>query len=163
MLELLVSPEAWIAFVTLTALELVWGSTTSSSSRSSSTGCRPRGANSRARSASSSRCSCGSVAAGAVVARGLTSRSSRVEQEISGRDSSSSRAALSALEEHDGDPPAHGRRGGRGGGAVKATFTAVIVQIVIIDIVFSLDSIITAVGMVQEIAVMVAAVIASVG
>jgi predicted tellurium resistance membrane protein TerC len=50
-----------------------------------------------------------------------------------------------------------------GGGAVKATFASVIVQIVIIDIVFSLDSIITAVGMVQEIAVMVAAVVASVG
>lgn len=47
--------------------------------------------------------------------------------------------------------------------AVKATFSAVIVQIVIIDIVFSLDSIITAVGMVDEVAVMIAAVVASVG
>ncbi len=47
-------------------------------------------------------------------------------------------------------------------GAVKATFTAVILQVVVIDLVFSLDSIITAVGMVSEIAVMVAAVIASV-
>jgi len=47
--------------------------------------------------------------------------------------------------------------------AVPATFAAVIVQIMLIDIVFSLDSIITAVGMVDEIAVMIAAVIASVG
>ncbi len=47
--------------------------------------------------------------------------------------------------------------------AVKATFTAIIVQIMLIDIVFSLDSIITAVGMVDQIAVMVAAVVASVG
>ncbi|MCC7038998.1 MAG: TerC family protein [Burkholderiales bacterium] len=47
-------------------------------------------------------------------------------------------------------------------GAAKATFTAVILQVVVIDLVFSLDSIITAVGMVSEIAVMVAAVIASV-
>ena len=47
--------------------------------------------------------------------------------------------------------------------AVKATFAAVIIQIMIIDMVFSLDSIITAVGMVDELAVMVAAVVASVG
>ncbi|HWT72676.1 MAG TPA: TerC family protein [Oxalicibacterium sp.] len=46
---------------------------------------------------------------------------------------------------------------------VKATFTAVILQIMVIDMVFSLDSIITAVGMVDHIAVMVAAVILSVG
>ena len=46
--------------------------------------------------------------------------------------------------------------------AVRATFAAVILQITIIDIVFSLDSIITAVGMVDKVAVMVAAVIASV-
>lgn len=47
--------------------------------------------------------------------------------------------------------------------AVKATMSAIIVQIIIIDIVFSLDSIITAVGMVDKVAVMIAAVIASVG
>ena len=46
---------------------------------------------------------------------------------------------------------------------VKATFSAIIMQIIVIDIVFSLDSIITAVGMVKEIFVMVAAVVASVG
>lgn len=45
---------------------------------------------------------------------------------------------------------------------VKPTFKAVIAQIIIIDLVFSLDSIITAVGMVQDIIVMIAAVIASV-
>ena len=47
--------------------------------------------------------------------------------------------------------------------AVAATFGAVILQIIIIDLVFSLDSIITAVGMVNVIAVMIAAVVASVG
>lgn len=47
--------------------------------------------------------------------------------------------------------------------AVAATFGAVILQIIVIDLVFSLDSIITAVGMVNVIAVMVAAVVASVG
>lgn len=45
---------------------------------------------------------------------------------------------------------------------VKATFGAVIAQIIVIDAVFSLDSIITAVGMVDELPVMVSAVIASV-
>ena len=43
------------------------------------------------------------------------------------------------------------------------SFTMIIVQIMLIDIVFSLDSIITAVGMVEHIPVMIAAVIASVG
>jgi predicted tellurium resistance membrane protein TerC len=47
--------------------------------------------------------------------------------------------------------------------AVQASFTAIILQIIVIDMVFSLDSIITAVGMVDEVAVMIAAVIASVG
>jgi predicted tellurium resistance membrane protein TerC len=46
--------------------------------------------------------------------------------------------------------------------AVKAAFAAVILQIIVIDMVFSLDSIITAVGMVDEIAVMIAAVMISV-
>ncbi len=51
---------------------------------------------------------------------------------------------------------------GHASGAVQATFAAVILQIMIVDLVFSLDSIITAVGMVDELAVMIAAVIASV-
>ena len=50
-----------------------------------------------------------------------------------------------------------------GGSAVKATMFAIILQIMVIDLVFSLDSIITAVGMVDEVAIMIAAVIASVG
>ncbi len=43
-----------------------------------------------------------------------------------------------------------------------ASFFAVIVQIMLLDIVFSLDSVITAVGMAKELAVMIAAVVASV-
>ncbi|SNS13752.1 Membrane protein TerC, possibly involved in tellurium resistance [Noviherbaspirillum humi] len=45
---------------------------------------------------------------------------------------------------------------------VKASFAGVIAQIMMIDLVFSLDSIITAVGMVDLVEVMIAAVIASV-
>jgi predicted tellurium resistance membrane protein TerC len=46
--------------------------------------------------------------------------------------------------------------------AVRATFSSVLLQITIIDLVFSLDSIITAVGMVDQLEVMIAAVIVSV-
>ncbi|HEY9063468.1 MAG TPA: TerC family protein [Burkholderiaceae bacterium] len=52
---------------------------------------------------------------------------------------------------------------GHASSAVKATFAAVILQIMVVDIVFSLDSIITAVGMVDRIEVMIAAVVLSVG
>jgi predicted tellurium resistance membrane protein TerC len=45
----------------------------------------------------------------------------------------------------------------------KKLFWAVIAQIAVIDIVFSLDSVITAVGMVDELGVMAAAVVTSVG
>jgi len=51
---------------------------------------------------------------------------------------------------------------GEASAAVRATFTAVILQITIIDLVFSLDSIVTAVGMVDQLEVMIAAVIVSV-
>ena len=46
---------------------------------------------------------------------------------------------------------------------VGATFSAVIVQILLLDIVFSLDSIITALGMANQLAIMIAAVVIAVG
>lgn len=49
------------------------------------------------------------------------------------------------------------------GTATGSTFMAVIVQIMVVDLVFSLDSIITAVGMVDQVEIMIAAVVASVG
>ena len=48
-------------------------------------------------------------------------------------------------------------------GGKSATFWGVIAQIMMLDIVFSLDSVITAVGMADDIEVMVAAVVISVG
>ncbi len=51
---------------------------------------------------------------------------------------------------------------GHGSNRVAASFMSVIVQIMLLDIVFSLDSVITAVGMVDQLWVMVTAVIASV-
>jgi predicted tellurium resistance membrane protein TerC len=60
----------------------------------------------------------------------------------------------------------HNRLEGEEGEASKkvaATLQGVLIQIVLLDIVFSLDSVITAVGMVDEIGVMIAAVVAAVG
>ena len=47
--------------------------------------------------------------------------------------------------------------------AVSSNFVAIIIQIAIIDIVFSLDSVITAVGLAQDVEIMVAAIMISVG
>ena len=47
--------------------------------------------------------------------------------------------------------------------AVRASFAAIIVQIGIIDIVFSLDSVITAVGMADHVEIMVIAIVIAVG
>lgn len=49
-----------------------------------------------------------------------------------------------------------------GAAKVSSTFAGVITQIILIDVVFSVDSIITAIGLVDEIAIMVAAIIVSV-
>ena len=48
------------------------------------------------------------------------------------------------------------------GGRKDVTFTGVIVQILLLDIVFSLDSVITAVGMVDTLSIMIAAVVSAV-
>ena len=53
--------------------------------------------------------------------------------------------------------------GANPGVAVATTFAAVIAQIAVIDIVFSLDSVITAVGMVDELSIMVIAIVIAVG
>ena len=50
-----------------------------------------------------------------------------------------------------------------GAGKAVATFASVILQIMVIDLVFSLDSIITAVGMVDDVRIMITAVVLSVG
>ena len=86
-----------------------------------------------------------------------------VGQEISGRDLILIVGGLFLIwkSTHEIHQLLEGEEGGASS-AVKATFSAIIFQIILIDIVFSLDSIITAVGMVSEIAVMVAAVVASV-
>jgi predicted tellurium resistance membrane protein TerC len=53
----------------------------------------------------------------------------------------------------------HKLEGAAGSGSMRAapSFAAVIIQILLLDIVFSLDSVITAVGMVDNISIMIAA------
>jgi predicted tellurium resistance membrane protein TerC len=52
---------------------------------------------------------------------------------------------------------------GHGSAKVAASFASVIIQILLLDIVFSLDSVITAVGMAEDVSVMILAVIIAVG
>jgi len=52
---------------------------------------------------------------------------------------------------------------GHSSARVAPSFSAVIAQIMLLDIVFSLDSVITAVGMAEDISIMVAAVVLAVG
>ena len=86
-----------------------------------------------------------------------------LEHEISGRDlilliggafliAKSTNEIHEKVESHDQGPSKE---------KLTANFKAVILQILLVDIVFSLDSVITAVGMVNELAIMVAAVIFS--
>lgn len=59
----------------------------------------------------------------------------------------------------------HGSLEGEEGQASKkvyASFASVIVQITLLDIVFSLDSVITAIGMVEQVSIMIAAVVVSI-
>lgn len=52
---------------------------------------------------------------------------------------------------------------GHSSARVKPSFSSVIIQILLLDIIFSLDSVITAVGMVDDISIMISAVVIAVG
>lgn len=85
-------------------------------------------------------------------------------QEISGRDLILLFGGLfllvkSTMEIHGS---LEGEEGGHNVGG-SGNFISIIVQIAVLDIVFSLDSVITAVGMVDQVAVMIAAIMAAVG
>lgn len=66
---------------------------------------------------------------------------------------------------HSVDTPAAGHAPAAGGvrKAAELTFTAAILQIIALDIVFSIDSILTAVGMTEHVAIMYVAVVIAVG
>jgi len=163
--DLLTSPDAWIALLTLIALELVLG-IDNIVFISILADKLPPERRDLARRIGLSLAMFMRIGLLLVLAWlvGLTKPLFSVfRQEISGRDLILIGGGLfllwkSTLEIHQ---LLEGERG-RASTRVSATFTAVIIQIVLIDAVFSLDSIITAVGMVNEIRVMVAAVIGSV-
>lgn len=164
-MELLTNPEVWIAFATLTALELVLG-IDNIIFISILVDKLPRETRERARRIGlfmAMFMRIGLLLVLAWIIGLVTPLFTVMEQAISGRDlililgglfliwksTSEIHQSLEGAESH-------------AAGAVKATFAAVILQIMVVDLVFSLDSIITAVGMVDEVAVMIAAVIASV-
>jgi predicted tellurium resistance membrane protein TerC len=166
MIELLTDPQAWIAFVTLTVLELVLG-IDNIVFISILVDKLPAAQRDLARRIGLFMAMFMRIGLLLVLSWivGLTAPLFTVlAQEISGRDLILIAGGLFLIWKSTGE--IHQSLEGEEGhtsGAVKATFTAVILQIMIIDMVFSLDSIITAVGMVDRIEVMVAAVIASVG
>ena len=87
-----------------------------------------------------------------------------VGQEVSGRDLILIVGGLFLLAKatHEIHDKLEGEEG-HASAVVAASFGGVIIQIGLLDIVFSLDSVITAVGMAEDIAVMVIAVIVAVG
>ena len=165
MLELLTDPQAWIAFATLTALELVLG-IDNIIFISILVDKLPKERREFARRIGLFMAMFMRIGLLLVLAWivGLVAPLFTVlGQAISGRDLILILGGLFLIWKSTGEihQSLEGEEG-HASGAVQATFAAVIVQIMIVDLVFSLDSIITAVGMVDELAVMIAAVIASV-
>lgn len=166
MLELLTDPNAWIAFATLTALELVLG-IDNIIFISILVDKLPEKQRELARRLGLGMAMFMRIGLLLVLAWiiGLTAPLFTVlDQDISGRDLILIGGGLFLLWKSTSEihQSLEGEEG-HSSSVVKATFTAVILQIMVVDLVFSLDSIITAVGMVESIAVMVAAVVASVG
>ncbi|MGC3980959.1 MAG: TerC family protein [Steroidobacteraceae bacterium] len=166
MMELLSNPEVWLAFATLTALEIVLG-IDNIIFLSILVGRLPAAERPRARTLGLAMAMLMRIALLLSITwvMGLSEPLlSVLGRDISGRDlvllgGGLFLIAKSTMEIHgslEGEEHSHEAKG-------KATFLATIVQIAIIDIVFSLDSVITAVGMVDHVQVMIAAVIAAVG
>jgi len=166
MLELLSDPEAWIALATLTALELVLG-IDNIVFISILVDKLPVAQREKARRIGLFMAMFMRVGLLFVLSWivGLIAPLFTVlGQEISGRDLILIAGGLFLIYKATGEihQSLEGEEG-HASSAVKATFAAVILQIMVVDMVFSLDSIITAVGMVDRLEVMISAVIASVG
>ena len=165
-MDWIASPEAWIALATLTALELVLG-IDNIIFISILAGKLPEHQRQKARRTGLM------LAAGSRLGLlfaiswiiGLTAPLfSAFGQEVSWRDLILIGGGLFLIAKatHELHQKLEGDSEHVGPGA-GVTFMGVIVQILILDVVFSLDSIITAVGMVDEIGIMVTAVLVSIG
>jgi predicted tellurium resistance membrane protein TerC len=164
-MELITDPNAWLALITLTALEIVLG-IDNIIFISILAGKLPEAQRARART----------IGLGLAMGTRLALLASLVwmmrltapwftvlGNEISGRDvililGGLFLLAKSTMEIHD---KLEGEEESSSGRAV-ATFSSVIIQILLLDIVFSLDSIITAIGMADQLSIMAAAVIIAV-
>jgi predicted tellurium resistance membrane protein TerC len=167
MLELLTDPQVWIAFATLTALELVLGidNIIFISILVDKLPPERREFARRVGLFMAMFMRIGLLLVLAWIVGLVTPLFSVIGKDISGRDLILILGGLfliwkSTSEVHQSLEGGHDEQKSS---AVKATFASVILQIMIIDLVFSLDSIITAVGMVDDVRVMIAAVVASVG
>ena len=163
-MDWIAQPETWIAFITLVALELVLG-VDNVIFISILAGKLPRDQQARARSTG---------IAMAVITRILLllSLSWIISLEeplftlpllnvgISGRDLILLAGGLFLLwkSTHEIHQKLEGEEG-HASAKVAGAFWSVIIQIMLLDIVFSLDSVITAVGMVDELAIMISAVV----
>ncbi|MGD8808009.1 MAG: TerC family protein [Gammaproteobacteria bacterium] len=165
-MEWLSSPDTWAALTTLTLLEIVLG-IDNIVFISILVGRLPEAQRQRARIIGLSLAMGMRIALLLLIAWIMRLESvlfSVLDVEISGRDLILISGGLfliakATLEIHDA---LEGEEAEHGSGRI-AGFTATIVQIGVIDIVFSLDSVITAVGMAERIEVMIVAVVLAVG
>ncbi len=164
-MEWLANPESWIALLTLTALELVLG-IDNIIFIAILAGKLPAEQRARARTiglALAMLMRIGLLLTLSWMVRLTAPLFTVLGSEISGRDLILLVGGLFLIAKstHEIHNRLEGVEGSKSA-AVAASMTAVLVQIMLLDIVFSLDSVITAVGMVKEIPIMVTAVIISV-
>ncbi len=165
-MELLTDPQAWISLLTLTALEIVLG-IDNIVFISILAGKLPADQQPRARLLGLAAAMLTRIALlfSLTWIMGLTEPWFHVlEHGVSGRDLILLAGGLfligkSTFEIHDKLEGAEAHGSTRG----AANFAGIIVQIMLLDIVFSLDSVITAIGMAQHLEIMVAAVVIAVG
>jgi len=164
-MEWLSNPESWIALLTLTVLEIVLG-IDNVIFISILAGKLPPEQQAKARTVGLGLAMfmrIALLASIAWIARLTTPLFTVLQQEISGRDLIMLGGGLFLLAKatHEIHERLEGEDGAASGRAV-ASFASVIAQILLLDLVFSLDSVITAVGMADELAVMIAAVVIAV-
>ena len=165
-MNVLLSPEAWLGLLTLTVLEIVLG-IDNIIFISILAGKLPKEQQGRARRvglAGAMVTRIALLAALAWIIRLTAPLFHVVGHPFSGRDVILVAGGLfliakSTREIHEGLEADAGHAGSR----TRASFGAVVGQIVLLDIVFSLDSVITAVGMARHLPVMIAAVVLAVG
>jgi predicted tellurium resistance membrane protein TerC len=165
-MELLTDPQAWMAFATLTALELVLGidNIIFISILVDKLPPEKREIARRIGLFMAMFMRIGLLLLLSIIVGLVEPLFTVLGQEISGRDLILILGGLFLIWKSTGEihQSLEGEEG-HSSSAAGNTMAAVIFQIMVIDLVFSLDSIITAVGMVDEVAIMIAAVISSVG